>query len=176
VVYNFYSSGDELFELRTPMPGPFSGGPFHLEQYAWQKQEMFKGTGNLGGTTWAGWGFEIYGLGPYTATQANSASDSQLQVSPVFNRYPPEMFSATISQQNINNIHAKGIPALSLAAGRAYVGGTSGSLDMNEDIPNGWGRNDATYQDRWLHSDIKNMAYPYTFDIFNNIVTAGGLQ
>jgi hypothetical protein len=42
--------------------------------------------------------------------------------------------------------------------------------------PNGWGRMHGTYQDRWLHGDIKNMSYFYNHKIFDSIVEQGNLQ
>ena len=78
VAYNYYSSGDEIFELKSGTPTAFSGGIFHLERYAWQKQELFKGRGIPGGTSWAGWGFDTVQVGEdfvrrYTVAEANSA-------------------------------------------------------------------------------------------------------
>ena len=70
---------------------------------------------------------------------------------------------------------ADGIPALSNAAGGPDGGGMSSSHNMNSlkgfHTQGLWPRDN----DRWLHSDKKNMAYPYTYDVFNKIVAAGGL-
>ena len=73
VAYNFYSSGDEVFEvfeLTTPDPteGYMYGSPNVSQtvgRYSWQKQELFKGRTASGDilTSWltssdqAGWGF-----------------------------------------------------------------------------------------------------------------------
>ena len=79
-VWNFYSDGDEVFDLTTS-PGLFTGAigvnvtwwffiPVDVNisptfgRYSWQKQEMFKGTrysdgwSSFGGTAEAGWGYE----------------------------------------------------------------------------------------------------------------------
>jgi hypothetical protein len=34
----------------------------------------------------------------------------------------------------------------------------------------------STREADWLHSDLKNMAYLYTYELFNELVTQGGLQ
>jgi hypothetical protein len=81
-VYNFWSSGDEVFELYDGTP--FSGSNIQdLNRYAWHKQETHKGRGALdpAGTSWAGWGFREFAvmtqtglqLQPYTPTRPRSS-------------------------------------------------------------------------------------------------------
>jgi|LSQX01.2.fsa_nt_gb hypothetical protein len=180
VAYNYHSTGDEIFEIYTNgTPSAFAGGliPFHVERYAWQKQEMFKGrtvlgVPVLGGTSWAGWGFS----GGYTLAQANAASDAQLRTNAVFCHEPSTMFSSNITAQTVNNILAQGIPALSHAAGINEIEGAVQNYDANANKPNGWGRSTAPYFGRWLHSDLKDMSYFYTYELFNQLVSQGGLQ
>ncbi|HBA84461.1 MAG TPA: hypothetical protein DCZ95_10240, partial [Verrucomicrobia bacterium] len=183
VAYNFYSTGDEVFEVYPGTPSVFSGGPFHLEQYAWQKQEIFKGRGGLGGTDWAGWGFEGYWtsegwISEYTMEQANAAIPAQLRTNAVFLHEPTTMFSSNITAQVANDIIAQGVPALSYAAGIDAIAplGLDRNYNANDHKPNGWGRSGGDYGARWLHSDLKNMAYFYTYDLFNQLVSQGGLQ
>ena len=181
VAYNYCSTGDEIFEIYAGMPSAFAGGPFHLERYAWQKQELFKGrtvlgVPVLGGTAWAGWGFS----GEYTMAQANAATESQLRTNAVFRHAPTSMFSSNILEQAVNDILAQGIPALSAAAGvtNFTLPYSDRYFDANAAAckPNGWGRSGLPYNDRRLHSDIKNMAYYYTYELYNIIVSHGGLQ
>jgi hypothetical protein len=187
VAYNYYSTGDEVLEVYTGTPSAFSGGLFHLERYAWQKQEMFKGREGLGGTDWAGWGFAgewVYDpvLGydewvpEYTMAEANAATPDNLRTNAVFRHDPSTMFSSNITQQVVNNILAEGVPALSYATAVSSIVGARQNYDANVNKPNGWGRNDNTYSTRWLHSDLKDMAYFYTHDLFDQIVSQGGLQ
>jgi hypothetical protein len=185
VAYNFYSSGDEVFEVYPGTPSPFSGGiiPFHLERHAWQKQEMFKGRGGPGGTDWAGWGFAGHWEGDdwvhnYTMADANIASDDTLRTNAVFWQEPMTMFSSNISAQAANDIIARGVPALSYAAGvqNILLPDLNRNYNANDHKPNGWGRSAAPYNDRWLHSDLRDMAYFYTHDLFEQIVTKGELQ
>jgi hypothetical protein len=87
------------------------------------------------------------------------------------------MFSSIITTQNVNNILARGIPALSSATGLNVLNLAGvDNYDAENNKPNGWGRSGGTYLTRWLHSDLRNMAYLYTYDLFNQIVSCGGLQ
>jgi hypothetical protein len=181
--YNFHSTGDELFEVYAGTPSAFSGGLWHLERYAWQKQEMFNGRGGLGGTDWAGWGFaghweDDVWVYDYTMAQANAASDAQLRTNPVFLHDPATMFSSNITGQVVNDIIAQGVPALSYAAGVNAITppGWDSNYNMEDNKPNGWGRSGGTYGARWLHSDLRDMAYFYTHDLFDQLVTEGDLQ
>ena len=180
VAYNFYSSGDEILEVHED-PGLFTGGLWHLERYAWQKQELFKGCGGLGGTDWAGWGFkgewvDDVWIPEYTMAEANAATDDNLRTNSVFWHEPATMFSSNITAHVVNDIIAQGVPALSYAAGRDAIVGTVQNYNANDHKPNGWGRSGEPYNDQWLHSDLKNMAYMYTYELFNQLVSQGGLQ
>jgi len=177
VAYNFYSSGDAVFEIYSNgTPSPFTGVrfPFHAERYAWQKQEMFKGRGVLGGTDWAGWGFS----GAYTMSEANAATEESLLTNAVFVQEPNGMFSPVIATQLQNEIVAVGVPALSFAAGVNAITppGWDRNYNANDHKPNGWGRDHDVYHARWLHSDLKDMAYLYTYDLFIQVTAQGGLQ
>ena len=79
---------------------------------------------------------------------------------------------------------ALGIPALMTAAGAASYGGVDMSermINMNLQSvngvsrPNGWVRR-WQYSNRWLHSDLKDIAYYYVFNLYERLVQAGGLQ
>lgn len=179
VAYNFYSSGDEIFQVfSNGTPSAFTGGPFHLEQFAWQKQEHFKGRTVLGipvigGTDWAGWGFS----GAYTVAEANTATTNDLQTNPVFRHEPATILSSNITARVVNDIIAQGVPALSCAAGVDAVNLINFyNYNVNDHRQNGWGRSGPPYYDRWLHSDLKNMAYLHTYEFFDELVSQGGLQ
>lgn len=79
------------------------------------------------------------------------------------------MFSAAIPSNTVAEILACVIPALSGPSGSRNLS-DFGDYDMNnldENAP--WGRNSGPYENRWLHSDIKNMALPFTFRVFQQI-------
>ncbi len=83
------------------------------------------------------------------------------------------MFSSDIDNNVVNDIIARGVPALSYATAVSSIVGAQQNYDANVNKPNGWGRNDST---RWLHSDLKDMAHYYTYDLFDQIVTKRGLE
>ena len=142
----------------------------------WHKQELFKGRNIFYGTGWAGWGFESNAV----ASVANAAPDAVLREKPIFEHDPSGMFSGSIPQPLQNHILAKGIPALSVPVGRRKLADKvkGGNFDMNamkpEDVR--WCRNHRDYEDRWLHSDIQNAGYFYTFKVFGSFVNEGELK
>jgi len=54
------------------------------------------------------------------------------------------------------------------------------TFDMNNQTPmfrpNDWGRNDDDLGTRWLHGDLKNMAFYYNFKLFENVTMKGNLK
>ena len=145
--YNFWSSGDEVFELTEGTPNSaWDGLTSGYVRYSWHKQETHKGRGALdpAGTSWAGWGFEsslitqrpavtsswsgVVGPGISAVNGAPPAPPtehilySELGEHPVFLRRPAAMFISNIPFNLRNEILAKGIPALSESTGRtAFV-------------------------------------------------------
>ena len=82
---------------------------------------------------------------------------------------PSALFSSTISSNTVAEILACGIPALSGPAGSRNILDFD-DYDMNNHDENApWGRKSDLYEKRWLHSDIKNMAFPFTFRVFQQI-------
>jgi len=206
--YNFYSGGDEAFELTTD-PNQFTGlfvSQWHFivipevwfVRYCWQKQEMLKGTAYshllpFGTTDYAGWGFNStlvydsqnnrYDVVPvYTPGQANSASAASLRTTPVFYPNPSWMFGSTaLTDPQVNELLAKGIPALTPSVGRygdLALFQSEQKLDMNSDNckVNGWPRKFVDDEYRWLHNDIREVAYLYTYEAFDRIAGDGGLK
>lgn len=88
------------------------------------------------------------------------------------------MFTSNITAQVRSDIIAQGIPALSCAAGLNALTppGWDRNYDADDHKPNGWGRDSDTYHTRWLHNDLKNMAYLYTYELFNELVSQGEMQ
>lgn len=157
------------------------------ERYSWHKQEVFKGRDQIVGTSWAGWGF--LRTAPESTydqmliypdmTTANNADPSQLAEQPVFRWNPQSMMTNSISLTMRNEILAKGMPALSGAAGAISVMGPFENNNMNsESYRNGWPRlvSEEPYGQRWKHSDLKNVAYFFTYKLFNDVVTKGNLE
>lgn len=93
-----------------------------------------------GGTSWAGWGFDTVQVGDdfirrHTVAEANAALPDALRTNAVFSHFPVEMFQPDIPPATVNAILAKGVPALSAAAGvrlinNPYVYGNGKEADF----------------------------------------------
>ncbi len=208
-IYNYYSSGDEVFELSESVPqqfGMFEGNCYlnwpvvdttfpylhfgdviqiEMARHSWQKQECLKGINFVVGTTTAGWAFHSYALNSawfkvYSPSEAaNLVATGSITNNPVFKRSPAEMFQPTITQEKQDEIIAYAIPALSSAVGNTRIIDNSiNNFNLNDEdaYKNGWGRNHMQYGVRWLHSDMKDMAYYFTYKFFLQIKSVGGLQ
>jgi len=139
----------------------------------WQKQEFYKGRSWVYGTGWAGWGFESN----VTAQVVNAASPETLRGSPIFEHDPDEMFSVTITTNMQNRILAKGIPALSRPLGVIQRDAFLHETDMNS-YGSGfwWGNRMDAYRERWLHSDIQNLSFFFSWRVFTKIVDEGDVK
>jgi len=97
----------------------------------------------------------------------------------VFLRFPDFLQDSSLSDAQLRQLLAKGIPALSGPAGSRAValGADPRNFDMNNPDhvgrPHGWGRNTSTYGTRWLHGDLKAMAFFYNYPIFLGITDKG---
>ena len=193
VAVNFYSSGDEVLEYYGDAHNPSWYSGFNStdgwgSRYSWQKQELYKGResmlGFAGTTDWSGWGFarNWAGVLEWTAAAANAVTDfSVFTTNAVFNLRPSSILNPTASRFETDCHLAFGIPALSPPAGRVSLQSVDiPSFDMNAPglkpavwPAEGHGRDLAG---RWLHSDIKNVAYPYVRLVFESIVREGNLK
>jgi len=105
---------------------------------------------------------------------------TELGEHPVFRRNPSAMFSSNITFAARNEILAKGLPALSPAAGKTAIFAENRAFNMNTVFKpdNGaWGRDDShMYKKRWLHNDMENMAFFYTHKLFEKLVKLGEIE
>jgi pimeloyl-ACP methyl ester carboxylesterase len=191
VAVNFYSSGDEVLELYTDAHNPswyngFSPSGNWGDRYSWHKQEIWKGRksllGFMGTTEWSGWGFRKNALGikVWSAADANAVTDiSVFATNTVFNPYPVSITNAVATRLETDFHLAQGIPALSPPTGRTDLSDVNVmSFDINtpQFMVNNWPRpNDGQLGGRFLHSDIKNVAYFFVHPVFKKIVEVGGL-
>ncbi|MGN0876723.1 MAG: alpha/beta hydrolase [Kiritimatiellia bacterium] len=190
---NFYSSGDEVLELYANNDiSVFTGITDSLGYLSWHKQELFKGRSNLtsglGGTDWSGWGFRntIFGWPRISADEARLLSPRDLQTNTVFRLQPTSMATNEIPFL-VRAAHlTHGIPALTPATGvsrfpiEIMTVGTNYDMNSNDEhvgVPktNGWPER-SSYPGRWLHSDLKNVAYFFNFNLYRRILSMGGLQ
>lgn len=75
---------------------------------------------------------------------------------------------------------ARGIPAMSCAVAPNPLSGVE-SIDMEEKGPiaGKWstvGHDDKYRAGRWIHSDFKNVAIPYVYPMFQEMITKGVLN
>lgn len=192
VAVNFYSSGDEVLELYTDAHNPswyngFSPSGNWGGRYSWHKQEIWKGRksllGFMGTTEWSGWGFKknAFGVKVWSADEANAIVDlSVFATNTVFNPYPASITNSVATRLETDFHLAQGIPALSPPTGRtdlSDVNVTSFDINTPQFMANTWPRpNDGQLGGRFLHSDIKNVAYFFVHPVFQKIVEVGGLN
>ncbi|MBO6167802.1 MAG: alpha/beta hydrolase, partial [Kiritimatiellae bacterium] len=166
-VYNFYSSGDEVFAEATNTPG-IATGVFHwptlnlewpffhlnmeLDAFPWQKQEVFKGV-NAAGSLSGGWGFHCWTTNmnnetvwvKYSAAGANAmVADGSIVTNAVFDRGVTAMFNPAISDYDKADILAFHVPAISSPAGKVPIRDSHLKKDFNLNASaqraNDWGR------------------------------------
>ncbi|MGN0834151.1 MAG: alpha/beta fold hydrolase [Kiritimatiellia bacterium] len=192
IAVNFYSSGDEVLELYPNAHNPawyngLSPSGNWGDRYSWHKQEIWKGRksllGFIGTTEWSGWGFSCNALGvrTWSASDANAVADpSVFATNTVFNPYPESITNPCATRLETDSHLAQGIPALSPPTGRTNLWHKRiPSFDMNsaEFKVNAWPRpDDGRLGGRFLHSDVKNVAYFFVHLVFQKIVEVGGLK
>jgi len=184
--YNYYSTNEDVLNNADgTLHNPFAN------EYAWVNQEMRKGSFlmSLVASGEAGWGFNSLGLNGYSAytiDQANSIPNSQLRTNPFFGYFNDSNLYTPGGGTDVNyNLRAQilgdGIPALSNAAGRNSMVNSFGVPDADREMNayrlGNYGQGLWPSSDnRWHHSDIVNVAFPFNYKMFNQIITDGGLR
>ena len=92
-----------------------------------------------------------------------------------------EMLDRNATEDDVFLALAKHVPAVSGAMGGTNVvlGARIENHDLNSknEYRNGWGRNDEfVYKQKWLHSDMKDMAYFYVFKLYDQLTQKGVLK
>lgn len=200
-VVNFYSTGDHVLELEDNnsvwATDGYENWDQMFERYSWHKQELWKGRKgmifNMGTTDWAGWSIRenILGQNVIQPTNAWLMSATELKTNTVFKLQPESMNTNSIPLLLRGAHLANGIPSRTPASG-AMKWGDDGNLgrfmfnlnDIAEDAtilrPNGWvSRSNGWFGNwgtRWMHSDIKDVAYFYVFKFFEKVKDTGGLE
>lgn len=196
---NFYSGGEDvLASYGGTQPAPSDLISFNLGRNAWVLQEKWKGRPlGLAGSLWMGWGFNLtddqynpYLKGHLDASEANLVvgNNNQLILRPFFNNLAPASIESVLFQDmsldfstirpNYNSLMAYAIPALTTATG-GWAGGEMISnknffvTDMNLKKDNiTWPRR----EQRWNHSDIRDVAFPFVYKIIDELAIKGALQ
>ena len=158
---------------------------YFAERYSWQKQELGKGclpsANPLGKTSWAGWGFEKNWKGMKrkrpVPEEGEEITQQEIAQYPAFRLKPEWMNSRYLSRRRINSLLAMGIPTLTPAVGNQALGGQESckNLQSTEFRPNGWPNRGRDWQTRWLHGDMKDVAYYFNFKLYKHIIENGGL-
>ena len=110
--------------------------------------------------------------------------DGSITNNPVFKTAGTQLGNRDATQDGIYRALAEHVPAVSSPVGGRMVFTVPGrDVNMNLDSagqgvprPNGWGRNDGVYLDKWFHSDMKDMAFFYVYPLFDDLATKGTLK
>jgi hypothetical protein len=180
----------------------FAGTPFGT--YTWYWQEKGKGTCQQDwflGSSHGGWQFSYspafqvhnqYGTIVFVPPDQVSSlmlTTNEIQTNSFFNMnsyntpYPDAALlgssGSTYAQTNRNTILADTIPAMSLVAGANPVpkfNPTGHNIDMMT-LKNGWTPSrTGSEAGMWHHSDFVQMAYTFTYNLFDQFVTTGNLK
>jgi hypothetical protein len=172
-----------------------------MGEKAWTLQEKLKGrtaTGEILGSYYGGWGFNQHwyipvegGVRPPTPQEATGLRDDQLISDPLFVPGPEELHNgngSAYAAERRNTLLAEMIPARTLPAGgnriisRAFIlpDGEDRNFDLTStDFQNGWPQDrlsNNSKRNRWLHSDINNVGYPFTWKLFDKFKNLGALD
>lgn len=166
-------------------------------QNAWALQERLKGRLPLGwvlGSNYGGWGFNMQDyLGVYIGVNealpwgpeaANQLEKDDLKAKPFFKKgtNDNDLFTDTvlpadyISEKRLARLLAEAIPALTLPAGANETSafGLRNNFNMQDMQVNGW----PNVRDKlnWYHSDFKDVAYLYVYELFDQLVEKGVMK
>ena len=158
---------------------------------AWSKQELFKGCAlwyGVNSVTFSGtrieggWGVNAnYMANPlayvplsgFNASYFTNCTREDLITHPLFTSFNDDRMMSTNALNVVDyQLRAKmlgdAIPAESFAAGANAVGvfGDAGNYNMDSIRNDRWPSN----RDGWFHSDLKNVAFWYTYKLFQKIV------
>jgi hypothetical protein len=197
-VYSFYSRGEDVLGTHAGDPGLFeavSNSLLNEGRYSWAFQEKWKGRApydGYGGTTLMGWAFNSGYYVLSDKTSANSISGDQLKTITFFRKPQTgelggDLFENIVSveyvDQHKDELLAKALPSLTLPTG-GFEGedmfdyvflGEDNVFDMNSSKfkdDNTWPR----YSLDWRHSDIKKVAFPHVYRVFEKAASNGGLK
>ena len=205
-VYNFYSSGEEVLRTWTggyPTSTLAAIITNQIQQaisgesgiYAWVSQEIMKGRmdpslNNLFlSSDHGGWKFNS-AYSSLTTSGAAALSNAQLQTNAFFDfsatNFTPDLVlesstGSTYAHVYRNRILSDTIPAITLPLGANPAPSTSSvadNYDMQGLYETGWpaGFRSGAEADKWYHSDIRVVAYPYTHSVFDKFISLGGLK
>jgi hypothetical protein len=169
--------------------------------FVWALQEKEKGRLLIDGvlsSSHGGWRFNasyntnVFDWGHLSPAQASLLPDSQLQTNAFFDfnsrsgSHPDVNLlgatGSTYAQTSRNRILSDAIPALTLPVGANAVTildqpGNPHNFDMNSLYKNGWPltRNSGEGLN-WHHSDFRQVAFTFTYPLFDKLISQGNLK
>jgi len=181
-VRNYYSTGDRVVGNIKHDSGKWVDA---LLGYQWGLQEKLKGRFlALTEGTWAGWGFNeddywLHGCQPSTV-EAKMIPRETLVHRPFFRKVPSELFSEDeVTAQEYAKKHRYELLAYAIP-GRTFAIGANPSrvfygVDMQSWVAEDkWCEGELELQ--WGHSSFKNVAYLYTYPMYDDMVLYGELK
>ena len=157
------------------------------ESRCWQKQETHKGIEPVAGSLAGGWGFHCWvenvngqdEVVHYSAADANAmAADGSITNHPVFSVVGTPLNNRDATQDGIYRALAEHVPAISSPVGGSPTfDNPDRYFNLNSSAyKDGWGRNGGVYEQNWLHSDMKDMAYFYVWPLYDELLLKGNLK
>lgn len=204
-LYSFYSSGEEVLRMHTGTMPDLAGlaaqqiidmfwNSSPPQVRVWAYQEKLKGRSPFNsvlGSTHAGWGFNSSYDNPANGAhmppaEAAQLTDTQLRFIPFFDRSADlDLFTlesgSAYAQANRNRLLADAVPALTLPVGANAVAllGATRNFDMEAEFQNGWPLTRPSFGPearKWYHSDFREVAYTFTWKLFDKLVSEGSLK
>jgi hypothetical protein len=199
--FNFYSPGEDVVENATTDTAAVAvtilNQGFNFSKGAWTAQELVKG---VTWTTSLAAGFMERGQGGWDADLAYlfasnaSITNEQIKTRPFFDEFKeddlinadPAIASTKASEAKVQyDLLARGLPALSYAAAANRLsaldlGPQSRNFDMEAEgrTQNQWPTegHSGGNSGKWLHSDFKNAALPYVYQMYEAMIAKGSLK
>jgi hypothetical protein len=194
--YNYRSSGEEVLETHPCFVTPtfVDLETIRYGRWTWALQEKTKGRNEvIGGTDAGGWGFNPYWYVTDISgkkvprlpgqTQDIADDDVRLRTEPFFRKgfpsilplyqYPP---GTKLTDKSEYGLLATFVPSRTLPIGANNIS-TMSNIDINN-LKTGWPqeRIQSDWRERWRHSDLKTVAYVFTYKLFDDMVPKGGLK
>lgn len=184
VAYKYYSSTEDVLDNGDgKLHNPFAS------HWAWYNQEVLKGAKPMRlllDNCEGGWGFNpAYKTGSahLHPESANLLTDNRIRTNSFFGPfkekglYGPHGGAFAHKPEVYRQLLADAIPALSFAMGKNDLGGFGAAAHnlsscRRGDYPHNWPDRD----DRWRHSHIKDVAFPFNYRAFDKIIIDGGLK
>jgi hypothetical protein len=196
--HNFYSPGEDVVANTTTDSASIFWTVlrqgFHLSRGAWAAQELVKGVSWMTSLAdfvmirrQAGWKRDLW----YFGVPETEISKIDLMTQPFFNDFiendlvdaNPVIASAKAGEKKVQfDLLARGLPALSYAAAANPVtalGNTRNfNMELNGRTENRWPTEGHSGDNtgNWLHSDFRNVALPYVYQMYEAMIIKGSLQ